>query len=43
MEMAHALQTFLVLAALYFVPCFALSRLAGRLERGLARKRLRAA
>jgi polar amino acid transport system permease protein len=43
MEMAHALQTFVVLAALYFMPCFALSRLAGRLERGLARKRLRAA
>jgi polar amino acid transport system permease protein len=43
MEMTHALQTFLVLAAFYFVPCFGLSRLAGRLERGLARKRLRAA
>ncbi|OZI59507.1 amino acid ABC transporter permease [Bordetella genomosp. 11] len=43
METAYTLQTFLVLAALYFVPCFTLSRLAGRLERGLARKRLRAA
>ncbi|MDR3100960.1 MAG: amino acid ABC transporter permease [Paraburkholderia sp.] len=33
------LQTFLVLAAFYFVLCFAISRFAGRLERRIARRR----
>ncbi|HTH76805.1 MAG TPA: amino acid ABC transporter permease [Trinickia sp.] len=33
------LQTFLVLAAFYFVLCFAISRFAGHLERRIARRR----
>lgn len=33
------LQTFLVLAAFYFVLCFAVSRFAGHLERRIARRR----
>ena len=33
------LQTFLVLAAFYFVLCFAISRFAGRLEHRIARRR----
>ncbi|CAD6559411.1 putative glutamine ABC transporter permease protein GlnP [Paraburkholderia hiiakae] len=33
------LQTFLVLAAFYFILCFAISRFAGRLERRIARQR----
>ncbi|RQR27658.1 amino acid ABC transporter permease [Burkholderia sp. Bp9143] len=32
------LQTFLALAALYFVLCFAISRIAGQLERRIARR-----
>jgi polar amino acid transport system permease protein len=34
------LQTFLVLAAFYFVLCFAISRFAGWLERRVARHRI---
>jgi polar amino acid transport system permease protein len=33
------LETFLVLAAFYFVLCFAISRFAGQLERRIARRR----
>jgi len=39
-ELNSALQTFLVLAGFYFVACYCISSLAGRLENRLARKRL---
>jgi len=39
-ELNSALQTFLVLAAFYFVACYVISSLAQMLEQKLARKRL---